>query len=413
MTAINKFQKLDEKLKQKESKLSYLLEITNAINSNKSKEKLIENYEYILREQLDVAKALLYYKVDKTEWQCILKYGFKGKLKDIDVTRDLTHVKDITVIESSSKESIENFDVVIPVYHKTEPLAFLLLGDYDEQKLGVSPSISHMPFIQTLTNIIVVAIENKEFARKSRDQEQIKKELEVASEMQRMLLPRKLPNNERIEMAAQYLTHSNVGGDYYDYVEMSENEFCICIADVSGKGVSAALLMSNFQANLRAIVHYNRQSLHKIIKDLNKRVFETAEGEKFITAFIGMFNFQERTLKYVNAGHNPPLLTEPGGSKWLFAGCTGLGMFEQIPKIEEGLVQIPAGALLTLYTDGVVDLENDRKEHFETENLKEVFRDNFHQPVKVLHDILFRKLERFKGPIEYADDTAVFTIRFK
>lgn len=413
MMPVSKFHKLDEKLKQRESKLGYLLDITSAINENQSQERLIEIYQFILKEQLDVASALLYYKDGAKGWSCILKFGFKGRTKDISVENDLIHIKDITVIESSSKDAIDLFDVVIPVFHKNEALAYLLLGDHDESELRISPSISHMPFIQTLTNIIIVAIENKRLARESLKQVSMQKELEVAAEMQKLLFPRNLPNNKQVEIAAQYLSHSMVGGDYYDYIELSDNEFCVCMADVSGKGVSAALLMSNFQANLRAILSYNRFPLPRLVSELNKRVFDTAEGEKFITVFVAIYNYSERELKYVNAGHNPPLLTDEQNSVWLFNGCTGLGMFEKLPAIEEGVIKIKPNTVLTLFTDGVVDLENGKKEHFETENLKRIIRENFHLQGSEINKKLFEELNEFAGETQFVDDTAVLSCRFR
>ena len=97
----------------------------------------------------------------------------------INVKNDLTKIKEITVIESSSKDYLNSFDVVIPVFHKESPLAYLLIGDLDEDELKISPTIKHMPFIQTLTNIIVVAIENKRLAKEGIKQELVKKELQV------------------------------------------------------------------------------------------------------------------------------------------------------------------------------------------------------------------------------------------
>ena len=109
-----------------------------------------------------------------------------------------------------------------------------------------------MPFIQTLASIIVVAIENKRFSLELIEQELDKKEMEMAAEMQKLLFPTNLPNDENIDVAARYESKHLVGGDYYDFLSLNDNEYFFCIADVSGKGTSAALLMSNFQAKLRA-----------------------------------------------------------------------------------------------------------------------------------------------------------------
>ena len=112
-----------------------------------------------------------------------------------------------------------------------------------------------MSFIQTITNLIVVAIENNKMAVEQLKQAAMKKELELAAQMQSLLFPPSLPSNESYEIHATYLPHQEVGGDYYDYIPLSDHEFAICMADVSGKGIAAALLMANFQANLHALIH--------------------------------------------------------------------------------------------------------------------------------------------------------------
>ena len=201
-----KVNKLTEKLELKEFKLNSLLEITKGINNNFSTEKLLKIYEYILREQLGISKLILF-NYNQKQWNCLLKYGAKGQSKKINVEKDLTHIKEITVIESSSLQYLNSFDIVIPILHKKMPLSYLLIGDLNEEAIMISPTIKHMPFIQTLTNIIIVAIENKRFANESIDQERTNKELEVASEMQRLLFPAILPSNNRVDVAARYETH--------------------------------------------------------------------------------------------------------------------------------------------------------------------------------------------------------------
>ena len=113
-------------------------------------------------------------------------------------------------------------------------------------------------------------------------------------------------------MSAVNRPYEEVGGDYYDYIRVGEHEFLICMADVSGKGIAAALLMSNFQATLRALVR-NVKSLEELMEALNKTVIRNAKGEKFITCFIGKFNTQTRVLEYINAGHNH---SAANGNRW-------------------------------------------------------------------------------------------------
>src|SRR5690554_3035090 len=139
--------------------------------------------------------------------------------------------------------------------------------------------------------------------KQSISQERINKELEVASEMQKLLFPDNLPSGKRLDLAATYTARHEVGGDYYDFIPINENEFIICIADVSGKGISAAMLMANFQATIRTLLSFKKYDLEYLIRELNDKVMKAAKGEKFITFFIGHSNTNSRLLKYINAGH--------------------------------------------------------------------------------------------------------------
>jgi sigma-B regulation protein RsbU (phosphoserine phosphatase) len=410
MSEHSKLERLNEKLSQRDFKLNALLEVTRAINNNYSVEKLLDIYKYIIKEQLEITKLILL-TYDQYEWNIFLKYGHKGALKNISVDKDLGKIKDITVIESSSKNYLDSFDVVVPVFHKDMPLAYLLIGDLNENAEGMSPTIKHMNFIQTLTNIIVVAIENKRLAKENIRQEVVKKELQLAAEMQSLLLPGNLPVNKDVEMAAKYVAHHSVGGDYYDFIELNHTEFVFCVADVSGKGISAALLMSNFQANLRAIIKYTDFSLPKLIEELNTSVINSAKGERFITLFIARYNIITRKLKYINAGHNHPILTNGKEVRFLSAGCTGIGMLDQIPHIEEDEVFVAPNSLLVSYTDGLVEVENEHNDPFSLENLTSVIHRNFSMPMRELNEKLFKAVEEHKGENPFMDDTAILSLR--
>jgi sigma-B regulation protein RsbU (phosphoserine phosphatase) len=338
-------------------KLQSLLNITLAINENNSQEELLSIYEKLLTGDLNIGKVLIFKKEDV--WRCILKSGSVGDTyASIDVEHDLIPIQDISFSTSSPNKSLNAFDIVIPVINKGKPIAFVIIGDIEEGE-GVSPIIKHLNFIQTLTNIIMVAIENIRLFKESLRQEAMKKELELASKMQNMLIPNSsvLPKNSQVYMTAFYLPHLDVGGDYYDYIPLNRNEFGFCIADVSGKGMSAALLMSNFQANLRALFTYDI-SLDALIEKLNERVMHAANGEKFITLFLGKFNYKTRELQYINAGHNHPLLyqVKTGEMSLLDRGCCGIGMIDEIPFIRKGSLTLEDHAKILCYTDGLVEL---------------------------------------------------------
>jgi phosphoserine phosphatase RsbU/P len=390
-------------------KLDALLNITNAINSNQATEDLLETYREFLLNKLNIQKLALY--SFENGWKCLLNYGLEEGSEKIDIEKNFTDVKDITPLLNFSDKAIKAFDIVVPVYHKSQPLAYLFLGDIYNNEIEASPTVKHLPFIQTLTNIIVVAIENKRLAKEKIMQEGMKKELELASQMQAWLFPDKLPNDENIEAAAFYLPHQEVGGDYYDFVRLNEKEVIICMADVSGKGVSAALLMSNFQANLRTLAtQYN--TLTDLAKVLNQKVIESAKGEKHITIFIARYNQNTRIMHFLNAGQNPPILISGETTVLLQTGSPGLGMFDELPKVKEGIISVNPGSVLLCYTDGVVELENESGEDFGTELLKEVFRELKKLPMQEVNQQIIEKLKSYKGRNSYFDDIALLSCRF-
>jgi phosphoserine phosphatase RsbU/P len=395
----------------KEFKLNALLDVTKAINSNYSTGDLLGLYENIIREKLGIGKLVLF-SFDGTGWKCLLSYGVDQEITNINVAKEFKDIKEISTIDIEQPKHALNksFEIVIPVFHKADPLAYVLIGDLNEDESGISASIKHLPFVQTLTNIIVVAIENKKLFKENIRRAAMHRELELAWEVQRMLFPEKLPHNECLDMDAVYLPHQQVGGDYYDFIQINENEVAIVVADVSGKGVPAALLMSNFQANLRILLHHI-PSLPELVRELNTKVSVNAKGEKFITIFIAKYNTVTRVLHYINAGHNPPLVIDDDGANLLTVGCTGLGMFDDLVKVREGIVNVAHGALLLCYTDGLVETTNDQEQDFGLPRLQKVTLENRHLAPKELNAVILENITRHKGDQPFIDDIALVTCR--
>ncbi len=405
----HKIQHFEEQLYLKDLKLNSLLEITNAINLNQEVQDLINIYEFIVKEQLGINKFILFNKQEN--WNCLLKHGVKGKIKSINVDEELTRFKDITVIASSQSHIIDEFDIVIPVYHKEIPLAYLLISDSSNSK-SASHKNEHLNFIQTLTNIITVAIENKRMAKISIKQERLKKELEVAKEMQKLLFPSDLPSNSKMDISAKYKPRHEIGGDYYDFIPLGDEEYIICMADVSGKGISAALLMANFQATIRTMFRYQRFDMEFLLHELNQKVMRNAKGEKFITFFIAYFNANTRILKYVNAGHNHPFISNRKSIEMLDKGCIGLGMMDELPFLQIGETTLPPNTTIILYTDGVVELENTANEAFGLEQLIKLVQNYSPLSMEDLNNLIFSKLDEWRGPLKLIDDTAILSCRF-
>lgn len=402
-------QNMENQLQLKEFKLHSLLEVTNAINLNKDVRELTRLFEFIVREQLGYDKFILFNKQD--EWNCMLRVGVKTKVRKFNVDAELGRFREITVIESSHSKLLNDFDVIVPVLHKGNPLAYLLIKgiEYDGH---LNKQINYMSFIQTLANIIVVAIENKRMARVNIKQERLKKELEVASAMQQLLFPSSLPTNKRMDISAMYKSRHEVGGDYYDFIPLGDDEYIICIADVSGKGISAAMLMANFQATLRTMFQYREFNMEELLFELNENVMSSAKGEKFITFFIAHYDANSRKMSYVNAGHNHPFLTDGRNFTPLDKGTIGLGMLDQLPFLDVGKAELGPNTTLVLYTDGVVELENEAEEFFGSDRLQTLIKSYYPLSMGDMNSLIFSKLDEWKGPLDLVDDTAIFSCRF-
>lgn len=341
-------------------KLESLLEITQAINDNKKVDELLEQFENILTEKLNIGKLILFHY--NNGWERMLTAGFPAfEYQNINVDTDLLHLHEISTTPSLSNSQLHDFDIVVPVYHNKKPMAYLLIGDIDEEQEGISPTIKHLHFIQTLTNVIMVAIENKRLFKENLEKERLKQELKLANRMQEMLVPdhADIPVLSHTKFSTYYQPHFEVGGDYFDIIKLDKDEVGFVIADVSGKGFSAALLMSNFQANLRALFT-NEIDLKALVKILNKRVLENAQGEKFITLFLGKYNQRSHELNYINAGHNPPMFYTIAENKleYLKTGCVGLGMLDEMPVVRMGSKLIEQHAKMLCFTDGFAELSD-------------------------------------------------------
>jgi sigma-B regulation protein RsbU (phosphoserine phosphatase) len=177
-----------------------------------------------------------------------------------------------------------------------------------------------------------------------------------------LLIPdnNQMPKNLKIIVNGFYFPHYEVGGDYYDCLKLSESKTGFCIADVSGKGISAAILMSNFQASLRALFTYDI-NLEALIIKLNSIVVVNAAGEKFITFFVARYDHESGVLEYINAAHNPPVLynTVTREIRHLLASCVGLGMLDEIPLVEKSEIVIKDYSKIVCYTDGLSELKGD------------------------------------------------------
>ena len=391
---ISNLEALERDLHLKQLQINRLLNITQAINNNVSAKDLYAMYNSFLSWEMGVKKMALFVNQNSL-WQCISSIGISEELLKMDITDRLPQYERLKNIEETHP-LISEFDIVIPVLHKKSPIAYTFIGGFNRD----DDMYNKVQFITTITNIIAVAIENKRLFKRQLEQERLKREMELASDMQHMLIPSELPQSDGYELASIYKPHLGVGGDYFDVVEFSDDKFAFCIADISGKGIAAALLMANFQANFHSLIN-QRKELDTFVKEINQSLFRITKGDKFLTFFIGEFDKKKRTLKYVNAGHNPPVVIMANEVFMLDKGSTILGSFTELPSVEVGHLVINDEALILTYTDGLTDIQNEEEHYFNEDILKKFVLANHQLSALDFNSKLMDEIELFKGDRQY------------
>lgn len=405
---LSQIEKLEREVHLKQLQITSLLAITQAINENVSADGLFDMYNSFLRWEIGIRRMALFFH-EMGYWDCKTSVGIDPALLEHDISRQLHRFRSKQRLDPNDEHPLlREFDLVIPVMHKDEAIAYTFLGGFTDD----DDVYNKVQFVTTITNVIAVAIENKRLFKQQLRQEVLNREVELAAEIQRTLVPSRLPSGSKYQLSSIYKPHFAVGGDYYDVIEFPDGNLAFCIADITGKGVSAALLMANFQANLRTLVT-RCDTLEEIVREMNAAVFRVTQGDRFITLFLAKYDPPSRTLHYVNAGHTPPLLLSNGDIVRLKNGCTVLGWMPELPFLEIGGICLTDEALLFSYTDGVTDVCNRAGDEFGEDNLLAFLRENAGDcSAKELNTRLFATIETFRERQAYPDDITVLTCKF-
>lgn len=404
---IARIERLEKELSLKQLQIKSLLTITQAINENVSADGLYRMYKNFLSWEMGISRMVLFVFEDG-HWQSAASIEVDQSSFDNKIDILLAPYNRLHTIKSTDPPELQIFDVLIPVRHKDDAIAYALIGGLSDQ----DDLYNRVQFITTITNIIAVAIENKRLFKKQIDQERFKKEIELAEDVQRMLIPDHLPSRSTYEISKIYKPHFNVGGDYIDFIEFDENRFVFCIADISGKGVGAALLMANFQAVIQSLI-FQYRDLQTFVFALNQAVYRITKSDKYITFFVGEVDLDQMNMKYINAGHHPPFYKHEEKMERLSTGCTIIGAFEKLPFLEEGNISLHENGLILTCTDGLTELKNEAGIYFEDQKIEEFLNENAHLSVDDFNNKLLNTIEDFKGKEAYQDDIAILTCKIK
>jgi len=402
---MSRLERLERELNLKQLQINRLLSITQAINSNVPAKELYQMYQSFLSWELSVKKLGFYVRGERG-WNCEACIGIDEELLQHDISGYFEKYSYLKNVEDHDHPLIREFDVVIPVKHKDHPIAYVFIGGFNDDE----DMYSKVQFITTITNIIAVAIENKRLFKRQLEQERLKREMELGSEIQLRLIPKNLPSKKCYELASIYKPMLGVGGDYYDFMEFDDGKIVFCIGDISGKGVAAALLMANFQANFHTLIN-KRAALDEFVRDLNHSVNLITAGDWFITFFIAEYDINERRLRYINAGHSPPMVATIDSFFLLDRGSTMLGPFTDLPEMEVGEHLLDESAMILAFTDGLTDIRNRSGDFLSEKMLHDFVKHNHDLSATTFNKLLMDKIESFKGDQTYPDDFTILTCK--
>jgi serine phosphatase RsbU (regulator of sigma subunit) len=227
----------------------------------------------------------------------------------------------------------------------------------------------HLEIVLAFAAQAAVAVQRARLTRDLFERRHLEKELAIARDIQLSFLPKRSPDVPRFDIAGTTRPHDEVGGDYYDFIPVSETRLGLAIADVSGKGIPAALIMAGFRMSLLAEIR-NEFAIRAVMRKVNSLVYESTDGGKFVTALYGVLDYKNRMLIFSNAGHNPPILWHRDGSmEYLTEGGVALGVLPDA-RYEERPIALRPGDVLVMYTDGVSEAESPSHEQFGTQRIE-------------------------------------------
>jgi serine phosphatase RsbU (regulator of sigma subunit) len=284
---------------------------------------------------------------------------------------------------------------------------------YPSQEARITHNLTALIAFAFVVYVIQRYVKQREQLDKAvrQQRDQLVQEVELAARVQRMFLPISRPSIAGLEIAGMMQPVRGVGGDYYDYIPVNEHTIQVVIADVAGKGVPAALLMSATAAAVQLEVREKRDML-EVVNRLNNGIRSVSDGSRYVTLVLAEIDALRRSFRYVNCGHNPALLFRAKTRDVIpmNSSCFPVGMFDS-EACEVNRADLAAGDILVLYTDGITEAENSQGEEFGMERLSAVIRRDSSVSAEELMDSIFQSAEAFCQGVGFNDDATALVVK--
>jgi len=317
-------------------------------------------------------------------------------------------------INEEYKEIIlkEKFALLIPIFIKD-----VLIGtmNFGEKPSGKAYSDEDIDLLKTLASQAAIAFENSRLQKEKVLKQVMEEELQIARNIQMGLLPQSINSIDGIEVSGFYNPAKIIGGDFYDVIKISENKLLVIVADVSGKGIPAALYMSKVQAMIQFAASIF-QSPKDILIEVNKQIHNKIDKKSFITTVVALFDLEKMKVKICRAGHNPVIYSVNGKFKLLKNKGMGLGLESEVffnDNLEETELDIDDDNVFVFYSDGLTEAMNRNREEFGTDKVMDIISLNRQNSCSLIQKEIINSVDIFRGSAEQNDDITLVITKIK
>ncbi len=405
---VAKIKKVNINLDKKIQQLHTIFDISRELNITLDQKKIASLMGFAVMGELLVNKYAVFLK-EKNTMKPLVTKGLSPLLNPDQELTEIEKPVNLNETERFQQYAKQGFALIIPLRLKDETRGVMMLGE----KIGEAEFTSgDIEFLTTLGNHAMTSLENARLFKETLEKQRMEEDLRIAKNMQQRLLPSTIEQPERYEIGGINIPSREVGGDYYDVIRIDQDTYGIVIADVSGKGAGAALLMSNLQAGLRALT-VGDLKLAEIISRLNKLIYDNTDLEKYITFFYGILDTKTNTFVFCNAGHNPPYLIDKKGIiRELKTGGIVLGMMLGTP-FETETIEFKSGDTVVMYTDGITEAMDNNGDEYGEMRLQNIVKINRDKSAQDIIKAVSSDVKDFTHETPQSDDITMVVVQVK
>lgn len=389
--------------------LETLMEISKDFTTFSSVRQILERFKFHLMGQLSINKYAIYLKEGRFYKELVNRFDKEIPHNFLEQLEKYSKITPAHNLKNELPTDLANccITAISPMFYQSELKGFVLIG---KKLTNGELTQENLLFIEVLSNTLITALENHRLFLEEIEKKKLENELNLALEIQKNLLPKSSPKIAGYDIEGISRPTKAVGGDYFDFIKINDKKWLIVIADVSGKGVPASLLMANLQAAIRTVAPLDLP-LNSILKNINTLIFENTSPEKFITLFIAEINNQDNSFRYINAGHNPPLyINQKKQSRELSEGGLILGIIKEIEDFEQGEINLEKGDIIFCYTDGLSEAYNGDEE-FGIDRIQNILTTKAQNNSNEIIEEMLKEVQNFSGEKEQYDDITMITIK--